>query len=267
MNLIRVNKNTINWSFIIFSGIFVAFFLNFFQPFGISNNNYSLKGLLLISGYGFITSLCILIIEIVSYKIKAITAKKYGLAWLILSILAISICSLLYYTIIFEAKPIIYNSLLVWVTNVALVGLFVLVFWRTIETYQFRSIFIDKKRNLSIPSKYKSDGVLCISPEQLLVVESAGNYVIIYYLKNNFVTKKMIRNSMKNIELLTAKFEKLVRCHQSFLINTEHVKSYNSKNGNYKITLENFLKDIPVSRKLWKEVKKQIAVNIGQNLN
>lgn len=258
MNLIQSHQDKINWKFIVFSGLFVAVFLNLFQPFGINNNNYSLEGLLAISGYGLISSICILIVELMISGGRTMGLKKYGLVWLIMSILFISICSLLYYKVMFEMEFSFYENLLIWILNISLVGLFVLIFWKTIENKKFYNFLFDKEVYVTIPSNYKSDGTLRILAEQLYLVASAGNYIIVYYLENNRINKRMIRNSMKNVESLTSKFPTLIRCHHSFLINTVHVKAYTSKHRNYKVSLHHVQQEIPVSRRSWRKIEKRL---------
>ena len=41
---------------------------------------------------------------------------------------------------------------------------------------------------------------LSLKPEDLLYFESADNYVIVYFRKNERVAREMIRNSLKNME-------------------------------------------------------------------
>ena len=69
----------------------------------------------------------------------------------------------------------------------------------------------------------KKDLRLLVKLGNLFYIESADNYVNIYYLNKSKVSRFILRNSLKNIEESLTEFG-LIRCHRSFIVNIEKVK-------------------------------------------
>ncbi|MBR4722657.1 MAG: LytTR family transcriptional regulator [Muribaculaceae bacterium] len=60
-------------------------------------------------------------------------------------------------------------------------------------------------------------------PQDILYLESDGNYVRIHYLSRNEKKIFSLRNAMKNVEAKCEEFS-FVRCHRSYIINPKRVK-------------------------------------------
>lgn len=89
--------------------------------------------------------------------------------------------------------------------------------------------------------------VLKISPTNLYLVKSEGNYVEVFYKNNTKNQKLLIRNSMKAIEAqLSGQY--FFRCHNRFLININFIQRIERNTRNIELVLENFDEKIPVSR-------------------
>lgn len=64
---------------------------------------------------------------------------------------------------------------------------------------------------------------LSVRRENLLVIESADNYVCVWYLNGESIKKVMIRTTLKQVsEQLAA--TNVLRCHRSYMINLDRVK-------------------------------------------
>jgi DNA-binding LytR/AlgR family response regulator len=72
---------------------------------------------------------------------------------------------------------------------------------------------------------YDEKGILkfSIKKDDLLYIEAADNYIIIYYLDHRKLSKYMIRNTLKRIEQNLPNAG-LVRSHRSFMVNIDNVK-------------------------------------------
>ncbi len=81
----------------------------------------------------------------------------------------------------------------------------------------------------------------------ILYIESADNYIEIYYLDENLVKTTLIRNTLKTIENLF-KNSMLKRCHRSYIVNVEKIKLAERKSGKLYLHLINIKSVIPVSR-------------------
>ncbi len=89
-------------------------------------------------------------------------------------------------------------------------------------------------------------------------IKSADNYIEVYFDKNGYIQKKLIRNSLKNIESYLAKSTNFVRCHRTYIVNLNLIEKL-SKNykGNY-LKISNINEEIPVSRHYLLKVQETI---------
>lgn len=95
---------------------------------------------------------------------------------------------------------------------------------------------------------------LSVKPEDLLYFESADNYVITYYRKDQRIAKELIRTSLKNIEAELAE-QNCVRCHRSFVINLQNVSSIKKRGRTYEASIAGIQTSIPISRGYVKIIK------------
>ncbi len=94
----------------------------------------------------------------------------------------------------------------------------------------------------------KGEMRLSIRRENLVVIESADNYVCIYYLNGDKIKKSMVRNTLSRVaEHLNG--SRIVRCHRSYMINIDHAKVlHRDKEGVFiEVGIEG-VPDIPISR-------------------
>lgn len=69
----------------------------------------------------------------------------------------------------------------------------------------------------------KGEMRLSVRREHLLLIESADNYVCVWYTNQNTPKKVLVRNTLKQVaEQLSSTH--IQRCHRSYLINLDHVK-------------------------------------------
>ncbi|KPM30716.1 Transcriptional regulator, LytTr family [Croceitalea dokdonensis DOKDO 023] len=83
---------------------------------------------------------------------------------------------------------------------------------------------------------------------EFVYAQSEGNYVTIYYLKEGILTDKLIRLSLKQLEIQLENLSQIKRCHRSYLINTQHIKSIDGNARALTIQLDKVVTSIPVSR-------------------
>ena len=94
----------------------------------------------------------------------------------------------------------------------------------------------------------KGEMQLSIAKENFLYVESADNYVVVWYLKNEQPRKLMLRMTMGHMEEQLEGTSAL-RCHRSYIVNMDRVKVLRrDKDGFFaELGLEG-VPDLPVSR-------------------
>lgn len=103
---------------------------------------------------------------------------------------------------------------------------------------------------LSVFSFYdeKHELRLSVKRTNLLYIESADNYVCIWYLNKGVLTKFMLRNSLKAIEESLAETN-VLRCHRSYMVNFDQVKVIRrEKDGVYLELGVEMVPDIPISK-------------------
>lgn len=94
----------------------------------------------------------------------------------------------------------------------------------------------------------KGEMRLSVRRENLILIESADNYVCIYYLNGDQTKKSMVRNTLSRVtEHLQG--SRIVRCHRSYMINLDHAKVlHRDKEGVFiELGIEG-IPDIPISR-------------------
>ncbi len=100
---------------------------------------------------------------------------------------------------------------------------------------------------VEIFSENRSEKVL-VMVKDLIYLRSADNYVEIIHLVNDKAEKKLIRNTLKNMEYLLAKYQTFVRCHRSYIINLTYIEKLHNKSSGYHIKVVGTDAEVPVSR-------------------
>ncbi len=101
---------------------------------------------------------------------------------------------------------------------------------------------------------------LSVTKENLLYVESADNYIYIWYMKSNLPKKLMLRNTLKRTAELLADTN-VMRCHRGYMVNMEQVKVLRREKENFYLELGiEGVKDIPVSKTYGDAVLKWLSM-------
>ncbi|KAA6300937.1 MAG: hypothetical protein EZS26_002924 [Candidatus Ordinivivax streblomastigis] len=254
-------KNII--SLILSTAFFALIFINIYQPFdsrnwypNISNFTYFISsGLIILTGV-----LVVVISRIIMYywgKKREISIGNYAL-WILLEIFFMSLFFTVYTLSVNPNKD--YDYLTVFKTASVNTALILLLPYTIIHLY-----LIYKENNLQLQAMQQSGTVpmaepavsaqkifsfydeknelrLSVNRNNLLYIESADNYVIIWYLNKGSLTRFMLRNSMKAIEEQLADTN-VLRCHRSYMVNFEQINVIRRQNEG--IYIEFGMKDVP----------------------
>lgn len=90
------------------------------------------------------------------------------------------------------------------------------------------------------------------------LVKSADNYVEIDYIEGQLLRKKLIRNTLKNIEQQLKPYPNFIRCHRICIVNTYYIEKLNRKFNNYWLTIKVSEELIPVSRQYLLKLKEAL---------
>ncbi len=94
--------------------------------------------------------------------------------------------------------------------------------------------------------------------DDLLYVETVGNYVKVYQVHDGKVQNNMIRATSKQMEDQLKDYPLVVRCHRAFLVNLVQVEKIVSKSGSMQLLIKHCHESIPVSRSNMAGVKAAI---------
>lgn len=101
---------------------------------------------------------------------------------------------------------------------------------------------------------------LSVTKENLLYIESADNYIYIWYMKSNLPKKLMLRNTLKRTAELLADTN-VMRCHRGYMVNMEQVKVLRREKENFYLELGiEGVRDIPVSKTYGDAVLKWLSM-------
>lgn len=100
---------------------------------------------------------------------------------------------------------------------------------------------------------------LSVAKENLLYIESADNYICIWYQKNDTLKKQLMRITMKDISEQLAETN-IVRCHRSYMVNLDLVKVMRREKENLFLELGvPGVREIPISKTYGENVLRRLV--------
>lgn len=238
--------------------VFSVLFINIFVPFNI-NRWYSDSGFiqfLRLSSYGFVIALVFLFTQFPLrkiFKIRTFSIKSY-IPWLALEIILISLVYIflygnplgnfmndfvfsLKYTLLGICLPYSFALLIIYYKN------------QRAEILHLKDKVNQpaEKHLISFNDEY---GKIKFSLQitDLLLLESTDNYVSVYFLSGGKLQRKLVRNTLKNMENML-KGNAVIRCHRSFMVNTRNIELVQKNGKKLLIKIKEIEKQIPVSEK------------------
>ena len=255
--------------------IFYFLFLYIFEPFGI----YNLSGLYkfkIISFYVF-AGLIINLIHIFWLQNKII--KTFNLRNTILWISWITFLTSILSSIIndlefnkghFSVLSIVIFIGILFLINIIPISIIILghyiyllkkrikVTSQINRTINHKSFTGNSSEEITILASNLRDNIT-LNLSDLLYITSADNYIDVYYLESKVLKHNLLRNTLNNIEEQIAKnSQSIKRCHKSFIVNIDLVKSVSGNASGYKMELERVELLIPISRKYKDDIFKYL---------
>jgi len=89
---------------------------------------------------------------------------------------------------------------------------------------------------------------LSLLPNQLLYVESVGNYVEVHWLNFMFPQKTILRSTLKTVEAALTDDPQFLRCHRAFIVNLRAINHTSGNARGYQLQVSGSDREIPVSR-------------------
>lgn len=255
-------------------GTFIALFLIFFQPFGVSdwqdpNKNWYL------TGYGLITTLCGFVLRFIIFK----SFPKYhnettwnvgkeilSIMMLILMIAAgnvvfsnfafdlknglVSFLGMLLAVMIIGVFPATFGVMLNYIIQLKKYNQPIVIQHHTPEVVELQQISENKIQN-AVPVKLIAENEkdsIELTTESLYFIESSDNYSTVFYEKSGKLHKELLRSSLTRLESQISS-KNIVRCHRSFIVNLDKVEKVTGNAQGYKLHLKAPELLVPVARK------------------
>jgi len=274
---------------IISYGLFVAVFLFIFKPFGMQDLPAGLI-IRIAAGYGLATSLAI---WLVMESLPALFPKYYKEKWwttgkelINVSVTFFAVACFNYIFSLIFYKPESFTTIeylsagLNILLNTILVGLIPFFFWvlynqnrlmkKHVEKAEALSRKLQNKQQSKIVSNLQSNHLLFQSSNQketlnlpkddFIFAKAEGNYVNIFYEAKGKMKKKLLRTTMKSIEIQTRNSPSLIRCHKSYTVNLDKVSEISGNAQGYTLHFNQYETEIPVSRNKISDLQEKVSV-------
>lgn len=127
------------------------------------------------------------------------------------------------------------------------------------EIMKFRvpKIVLKKEKEITIYSNNKEDN-LSFYLNDLIYISSQGNYASLFLNSNNKIKEHVLRTTLTNIISDLKKHKNIIRCHKSYIINSEYMNSISGNARGYFLESNKIQIQIPVSRSFNKESLKNL---------
>lgn len=255
----------------------IYLFILFFQPFPIHSFdlNYNLIFVAGLAGIVFLFMLIIRIVLPLSFKIRKdkenlIIFPQYAGSFLMLVLSSLAFAFYLHYVGSIEIS----FHLMFKVVLICLAPPVILRYYDVDkELKEYNKALIIEKRNLQkqiekfeedflnktieFISENKSEN-LALPIRDILLISSADNYAEIIFKEGDILRKKLIRNTLKNIEQQLKPYSHFIRCHRAYIINILFIERLEKNLSNYFVVLKDYDGQIPVSRQYLLVVREHI---------
>ncbi|HNW52620.1 MAG TPA: LytTR family DNA-binding domain-containing protein [Bacteroidales bacterium] len=95
--------------------------------------------------------------------------------------------------------------------------------------------------------------------KNIIAIQSASNYIEIFYREGTMVRKQMLRQTLSKVELVLSAFRNIQRCHRCCLVNIDQVSKLSGNAPNYTLEASGLEIRIPVSRQNVSKFRKLLS--------
>ena len=256
-------------------GLFL--FMLFFQPIELMTTDFNNK-LLIIAGFGGITFFSLVLALIIAPSVLPglfLSGKWNFKRDIVLNTciwVLISVASTFYARYVGQTNITFYSVFVI--VFLSLVQVAILIIANRFETLKIKlqsALNLNDKPDITIKEgnepveiEFDSDNKfekISLQLNEIIMLRSADNYVEIFWEKYGEIKKKLIRQTLQNIEYLLIQHPQIIRCHRTCLFNTNYVSKLNIYPQGYKLKLKYIEEEIPVSRQYILKVKEALQEN------
>ena len=253
-------------------GIFL--FLLFFQPFLLRNSDFNNQNLI-IAGFGVISFILLSVLRILfpSFLPKTFNSENWNYAKeLIVNLLFLilnSVAFAFFARYVGEIKITFHTAIIVVLISMAAMVIVIVVnqFWvLNSQIKQLNELAgltreyetgLGKDVEIEFESENKSE-YFKLTLEQIMLIKSASNYIEVIYKTGDKISRRLIRNTIKNTEEFFSKYPTLVRCHRSCIVNKNYIQKLEKVNDGLILVLFDYPQEVHVSRQYALKVKEAL---------
>lgn len=247
-------------------GVFL--FILFFQPFPLIRFDFN-NSLLFFGGFGAIIFLVLMLVHsaqhyIFQYNDPEINEKSLsitylrGITMMILSSLSFAFY-LRYVGYVNISFYIVFKIVFICLTPPVILRIYEVygklkqvnedltaqksVMQEQVHKYEANSL----NQSITFESDNNSEN-LTLMIADIVFFKSADNYVEIVFKEGDRIIKKLIRNTLRNIEHQIKPYTNFVRCHRTCIVNILNIEKLNKGANNHWLAIRDYPEEIPVSR-------------------
>ncbi|HAF29925.1 MAG TPA: hypothetical protein DCG75_12860 [Bacteroidales bacterium] len=267
------------WKLIILISLFVSLFLIVFQPFGINLMKGHNKYIILLS-YGLVTFFTLVINLIIIERIfpKTFNERNWTIgkefAWLLWIIFSIGLGNAFYTNYFINYFQFNFRFFIQFQSITFTVGVIpITMLIITKQKYLLRKNLesaSELNKNLNSEKTDLNQNKLIhffadndkdfveFDVNDFYFIESSGNYVELYLIKENKIARKTFRSTLKRSLDFFIDSPEVIQCHRAFIVNTTKISIAKGNSQGLILNLENCDYEIPVSRNYVDMVRNQI---------
>lgn len=267
------NNLKFNLRVIIGISLGILLFLLFFQPLNPQNPDFNNK-LLILSAFGGISLLLLLLLRVIipSFFQTTFSNHKWTLyKEILLDFIFVVLNSVAYSffaRFVGKIKINFHIETIIVIISTASIVILVLINDFQYLKKQVRLLKANSTPKKGIETKKKNEEINFESENKseyfrtaidtILLIKAANNYVEIIHLEDEKTKRRLLRNTLKNTEILTSKYSNLVRCHRSCIVNIDFIEKVGKGSEGIKLKLQNYPEEIHVSRQYSLKVKEAL---------
>lgn len=234
----------------------VVFILVVFEPFGTSGFVHDYK-LLILAGYGIV----IFVVGVVYYlmtdillpdRVKDRWSVLHEVVFLFSSLMASLVGCYLYWVSVFGSN-VSFSQLVTFIMYASTVAVLPVSVYLLFIYQRYKEVIYStnvvhsqtKDEEVILHGTNKNEQIV-VDTDTLLFVKSNDNYVILYILENDRLSRKMLRNTLSQIVQQLG--DDFIKVHRQYLVNRSHIISMQGNVTNSILSIKGIDKKIPVSR-------------------
>ena len=247
--------------------------MNLYTPFNVNNwyKNDTLPMFLILSGFGLIGMVVLSISQLLIREwLKIRKVKMYGIIlWFLVELILLTITMYFIYGNTSLKGVQMANEFFLTFKYTILVLIIpyagVLFYLHTTQSGENIETLLNASNHLVNILDENGELHMAVDLDQLLYLQSADNYVAVYFFRDSKVRKELVRTTLKRLEIELDEYP-IRRCHRSFMVNINKISVSMKSNQGLSLALKNYPdENIPVSKNYKPFFTRLIKEKEGQN--